>query len=103
MTLRGNLQRPFQYLPRYIKGLYEPAVTLNIPLTSFRFGTCLRRPQNETVLFTTTRMEKSRQVNLLGGAKKLTDQVINKFSSYYNAAIKNTVHTSVWEMRKAIW
>lgn len=48
-------------------------------------------------------MGKSRRVSLLGGAKKLTDHVIDKLSSYYCAAIRKTVHTSVREMQQGIW
>lgn len=42
-------------------------------------------------------------MSVLGGAKKLTDHVIDKLSFYYNNAIRRTAHTTVEEMKQAIW
>lgn len=53
-----------------------------------------RRLKKESALVTKTKTRKSRQIkiSLLGGAMKLTKHVIDKLCSYYNAAIRKTVH-----------
>ncbi|XP_050709396.1 uncharacterized protein LOC126994185 [Eriocheir sinensis] len=68
-----------------------------------RLGTRLRKLKKETAVMTTTKTGKARRLSVLGGAKKLTDHVIDKLSFYYNSAIRRTARTTVEEMKQAIW
>ena len=70
---------------------------------SKRLGTRLRKLKKETSEVITTKTGKQMKRSVLGGARQLTDDIINKLSSYYGKAIRDNVGKTYQEMKAAVF
>lgn len=68
-----------------------------------RMGTALRKLVKETTEEYKTAKGETRQKKLLGGRGRLTENTIDKLTSYYGAAIRRNVGKTVKEMSDDIW
>ena len=87
------------------KGPYEVPVTKEECLNhvSKRMGTRLRKLKKEEFEIITTKTGRKMKRSILGGANMLTDNIIDKLSSYYGKAIRDNAHGNVRDMQHAIW
>lgn len=69
---------------------------------SKRLGARLRKLKKEDVTITKTKTGKTRRMSTLGGASMLTDSVIDNLTRYYGKAVRDSVNTSVDDIRGAI-
>lgn len=67
-----------------------------------RLGTRLRKLKQEDFTIITTKSGRKMKRSVLGGAKKLTDSVIQSLQRYYKQAINDNVNKSVTSVRDAI-
>lgn len=69
---------------------------------SKRLGTRLRKLKGEDITMKKTKTGKTLKRSLLGGKNKLTDDVIDKLTSYYGQAVRHNVGKTVQSLRNDI-
>ena len=70
---------------------------------SKRMGARLRTIKREAYETITIKTGKKIKKSILGGVNMLTDDVIDRLSSYYGKAIKDNKNRTVKEMQGAVW
>lgn len=68
-----------------------------------RMGTALRKLVKETTEEYTTKSGEARKKKVMSGRGRLTENTIDKLTSYYGAAIRRNVGKTVEEMSDDIW
>lgn len=66
-------------------------------------GTRLRNVNKDVSETVTTKTGKTMRRSLLGGAHKLTDEVINRLRSYYGKAIHDFMGTEYETLKMVVW